>query len=130
MQKFTIEEARAACEGRYLAAGEGYISGVTIDSRSVGEGMLFVPVAGERVDGHDYIEAAFKAGASASLCSKADTEYEGGAVIGVDDTVSAIGMIARAYKKKYNIPTVGITGSVGKTTTKDMICLLYTSRCV
>lgn len=128
MQKFTIEEARAACGGRYLAPGEGNISGVTIDSRSAGTGMLFVPIAGEHTDGHDYIKAAFELGAAAVLCSRSDAELGGGAVIGVDDTVAAVGMIARAYKRKYDVPTIGITGSVGKTTTKDMIAAVMSKK--
>lgn len=128
MQKFTIEEARASCGGRYLVPGEGDIKGVTIDSRSAEEGALFVPVAGERVDGHDYIKAAFERGAAASLCERNGINIDCGAVIGVDNSVEAIGRIARAYKMKYNVPTVGITGSVGKTTTKDMIAAVMSKK--
>lgn len=120
MQKFTVEEVKNACGGMYIKDGAGDIANVVIDSRKVENGTLFVPVKGERVDGHDYIEAAFKSGAAASLCER-DTAPDGGAVIGVKSSIEAIGQIARVYKQKYNVPTVGVTGSVGKTTTKDMI---------
>lgn len=120
MQNFTIDEIKTACGGKYINEGSGNVSGVTIDSRTVGEGMLFVPVVGEKVDGHSYIKSAFEKGAAVCLSEKADVNTDG-AVIGVESSVDAIGKIAAAYKKKYNVPTVGVTGSVGKTTTKDMI---------
>lgn len=128
MQSFTVEEVRAACGGRYIGSAEGgaEISGVTIDSRKACEGMLFVPVKGERVDGHDYIPQAVEAGA-VSLCETGHGMFDG-VVIEVKNTVDAIGKIAHAYKMKYNVPTVGITGSVGKTTTKDMIAAVMAKK--
>ncbi|MEE0944487.1 MAG: UDP-N-acetylmuramoyl-tripeptide--D-alanyl-D-alanine ligase [Clostridia bacterium] len=121
MQEFTIEEVRAACGGEYIKKAEGVISGVAIDSRKVSDGMLFVPIVGERVDGHDYISSALDNGAAASLSERDTVSADKGALIKVESSVNAIGKIAAAYKKKYNVPTVGVTGSVGKTTTKDMI---------
>lgn len=120
MQKFTIEQVRAACGGEYLEYGEGDISNVTIDSRTAGSGSLFVAVKGENTDGHNYIDKAFENGALAALTEQ-DNKFGKNALIKVDNTVEALGRIAKAYKLKYNIPTVGVTGSVGKTTTKDMI---------
>ncbi|MBQ7794039.1 MAG: UDP-N-acetylmuramoyl-tripeptide--D-alanyl-D-alanine ligase [Clostridia bacterium] len=120
MQEFTIEEARQASNGEYIKRADGIITGVTIDSRNVGEGMLFVPIVGERTDGHNYIAQAFEKGAAAALCEREGADGNG-AVIGVSSSVEAIGKIAYAYKQKYNVPTVGVTGSVGKTGTKDMI---------
>lgn len=121
MQEFTIEEVRAACGGEYINKAEGTISGVEIDSRKAGDGTLFVAIAGERVDGHDYIQSAMEKGAVASLSERETVSTACGAVIKVKSSVDAIGMVAAAYKKKYNVPTVAVTGSVGKTTTKDMI---------
>lgn len=121
MREFTIEEVRRACDGEYIVKADGVVSDVAIDSRKVTDGTLFVPIAGERVDGHDYIASAFENGASVCLSEKQDIKAAGGAVIGVKSTVKAIGEIAAAYKRKYNVPTVAVTGSVGKTTTKDMI---------
>ena len=121
MQEFTIEEVRAACGGEYIRKAEGIISGVEIDSRKASDGVLFVPIVGERVDGHDYISSALGNGAAASLSEQPTVSADNGAVIKVKSSVDAIGKIAAAYKRKYNLPTVGVTGSVGKTTTKDMI---------
>ncbi len=119
MRAFTIEEIRLAVGGEYINKGEGSITGVTIDSRNVERGMLFVPIVGERTDGHNYIDTAFEKGAAVCLSEK---EIEAsGCVIKVKSTAMAIGQIAKAYKMKYNLPTVGVTGSVGKTSTKDMI---------
>lgn len=127
MREFTVEEARLACGGEYINEGGGRIENVAIDSRQVGCGTLFAAIKGERSDGHDYIDAAFEAGAVCALsCGKGSNL---GAVIGTDDTVSALGKIAKAYKRKYNVPTVGVTGSVGKTTTKDMIGAVLSKKC-
>lgn len=97
------------------------IDSITIDSRKVCEGALFVPLAGEKADGHDYINSALKHGASASLTCKEIKLVSEGTVISVADTRKALGDIARYYKEKYPIRSVAITGSVGKTTTKDMV---------
>lgn len=127
MQEFTVEEARLACGGEYINEGGGRIENVAIDSRRVGCGTLFAAIKGERSDGHDYIDAAFEAGAVCALSCGRGSKL--GAVIGTDDTVSALGKIAKAYKMKYNVPTVGVTGSVGKTTTKDMIGAVLAKKC-
>ncbi|MBR0366128.1 MAG: UDP-N-acetylmuramoyl-tripeptide--D-alanyl-D-alanine ligase [Clostridia bacterium] len=97
------------------------IDNITIDSRKVCEGALFVPLAGEKADGHDYINSALKHGALASLTGKDIKLLSDGTVIRVSDTRKALGDIARYYKEKYPIKSVAITGSVGKTTTKDMV---------
>lgn len=120
MQRFTIEEVQKACGGKLLTEGTGEIKSVCIDSRKVTEGSLFVAIPGEKVDGHDYVEQAFAKGAVCAVVQNGKA-YSGGAVIGVEDSARAIGDIAKAYKEKYNVPTVSVTGSVGKTTTKDMI---------
>ena len=127
MQEFTVEEARAACGGEYLSEGAGRISGVAIDSRKVARGTLFAAIKGERSDGRDYIDKAFEAGAVCALSEGRGSAL--GAVIGTDNTVRALGEIAKAYKMKYNVPTVGVTGSVGKTTTKDMISAVLAKKC-
>ena len=83
--------------------------------------MLFVPISGENNDGHDFIEGAFLRGADACITHKDIPPVSGKNIVRVKDTRVAFGDIARYYKEKYNLPTVAITGSVGKTTTKDMI---------
>ncbi|SFP35958.1 UDP-N-acetylmuramoyl-tripeptide--D-alanyl-D-alanine ligase [Geodermatophilus dictyosporus] len=104
-----------------LHPGTATVTGVTLDSRAVGAGDLFVAVAGERVDGHDYLEAAAAAGAVAAL-----TTRPGGPLpaLVVDDTVAALGRLAAAVHRRLadgDLVTVGITGSSGKTSTKDLL---------
>lgn len=97
------------------------ISGVTIDSRKIMPGNLFVPFKGEHVDGHRYVEDALKNGASAAFWQKdVPNPPEGLPIIVVEDTLVALQELARSYRSELNVKVVGITGSNGKTTTKDM----------
>ncbi|WP_028611227.1 UDP-N-acetylmuramoyl-tripeptide--D-alanyl-D-alanine ligase [Paenibacillus harenae] len=99
------------------------ISGVTTDSRQAGAGRLFVPLAGERFDGHDYLEQAVQNGAAAALWQKGREVPEGLAdvpLLIVGDTLAALQRLASAYRSELVVRVVGITGSNGKTTTKDM----------
>ncbi|MBQ2896917.1 MAG: UDP-N-acetylmuramoyl-tripeptide--D-alanyl-D-alanine ligase [Clostridia bacterium] len=95
------------------------ITAINTDTRIIKEGMLFVALIGDTFDGNDYVNQAAGAGAAGCVVSRrveADTS-----LILVDDTTKALGKIAKYYKEKFCVPFVGITGSVGKTTTKDMI---------
>lgn len=99
---------------------QGTIDSITTDSRTVQEGALFVAICGQRVDGHSYIDTAFSKGATCVLAER-EVEVTGEKpVILVPDTVGAMGAIARYVMETLAIPTVAITGSVGKTTTRDM----------
>jgi UDP-N-acetylmuramoyl-tripeptide--D-alanyl-D-alanine ligase len=94
---------------------------VTLDSRSVSAGDLFVAVAGERVDGHDYLGAAATAGAVAALTTRPDDALP---TVVVDDAVAALGRLAAGVHARLTdagLWTVGITGSSGKTSTKDLL---------
>lgn len=95
------------------------------DSREAESGSLFAAIKGERSDGHDFIDSVVKNGAGVVLCEripeKFDKENAKCALIVVENTVKAIGAFAHAYKKKSNAKTVAITGSVGKTTTKEFV---------
>lgn len=115
------EIAQAACGEIVCGSSDVQINYITTDSREAGSGMLFVPIAGERFDGHDFIKNAFEQGASAVITHKDIAPEEGKVIIRVEDTFKAFGDIAAYHKAKYKIPTVAVTGSVGKTTTKDMI---------
>lgn len=119
MQPLKISEIVKATGGVLIAGDENHeIKNITTDSRKA-KGALFVPLAGENVDGHLFLESAFSNGATASLTEK---EFNGGKnVIKVLDTYAAIRDIAEFYKQKYPVKTVAIVGSVGKTTTKDMV---------
>jgi len=106
-------------------------SGITTDSRCVAYGDLFVPIAGETFDAHDFIDSALKSGASGILTHKDLKLVTDSAVIRVQDTKKAYGAIASYYKQMLAPKTVAVTGSVGKTTTKDMIaCVLAEGFCV
>lgn len=101
------------------------IKGVVTDSRKITPYCLFVPLAGEHFDGHHYGAASLAAGAAATLWQRdKGTAPEGGGVILVDDTLAALQKLAAAYLNEIGPRVVGVTGSNGKTTTKDMITAL------
>lgn len=96
------------------------ITGICTDSRECREGDLYIALKGERMDGHDFIANAFEHGAGAALVS---SEYSSDSsnVIAVDDPLATLGALALQWRKKFDIPVIGITGSNGKTTTKDLV---------
>lgn len=99
--------------------------GVTTDSRKVNKDNLFIPLVGEKFDGHDYIEQCFKAGAAVCLTEKSIPQVGDAVAVLVKDTAKALRDLATWHRNRHNIPVVGITGSVGKTSTKDIIsCVL------
>ncbi len=102
------------------------ITGVSTDSRKVKKGEIFFAIKGERFDGHDFVRQAFKKGAVASIVNvkwfeEKKGKFKGEILIAVDDTVKALGKLANAYRKDFNIPIIAIAGSNGKTTAKEMI---------
>lgn len=98
------------------------VTSVEHNSREVKEGALFVPIIGEHADGHSYISSAVAQGAVCTFTSRRDIKMqEGCAYIYVEDTLQALQRLAGAYRSLFDIPVIGITGSVGKTTTKEMI---------
>ena len=118
MSRITLAQAAQWC-GRTVDPKYAQISflGASNDSRSVKPGQLFVALEGVR-DGHDFIPAALAAGAAAVLCSHSGGDFP---AIVVKDTRKALGDIAREERKRLNVKVVGVTGSVGKSTTKEMI---------
>jgi UDP-N-acetylmuramoyl-tripeptide--D-alanyl-D-alanine ligase len=122
MQKLTVDEILEATGGKLLCGNtDAEFFGISTDSRETAGGKLFIPLAGEKFDGHNFIAAAFDLGAGAALTHEDIDPMIGKTIIRVKDTRIALGDIARYYKQKYNVPTVSVTGSVGKTTTKDML---------
>ena len=103
------------------------ITGIAIDSRKVKQGDLFIPFLGENVDGHNYIESAFEKGAAASLSLKDDFVSDNN-IIYVDDSYEAIQTLAKHYLESLNAKTIAITGSNGKTTTKDIITSVLSTK--
>lgn len=123
MKTLTLAEAAKAVCGKLN--GEGSFTGVYTDSRKPVKGGLFIALEGERFDGHDFIKNAESDGVAAVLCRKeADTNLP---VIYVDDTKKALLALAAYYRGLFDIPVVGLTGSVGKTTTKEMTALVLSS---
>ena len=98
----------------------GEITHVTSDSRAVQNGSLFVALRGEKVDGHDYVQQAFEQGAVCALVEKECDAEDTHTVVLVADAIKAMGALAQAVLKQLSVPVVAITGSVGKTTTRDM----------
>ncbi len=119
MIELSLAEIAAIVGGRLVAADpERTVSGkVEFDSRKVVAGDLFLAIPGNRVDGHDYVEAAVRAGAVAVLASR---EVAAPAIL-VPDPVQAITSLARAVAPRLNARVIGVTGSSGKTSTKDLL---------
>lgn len=123
MKNMTLSNIVAACNGQLIAFDKNTnkeVSGVVIDSRLVEDNFLFIATTGERVDGHDFIESAFEKGASAVLCEKALEDPERPYIL-VEDSFLALRQIATWYRMQLDIKVVGITGSVGKTSTKEFV---------
>ena len=121
---FKISELIKATGGRLLSGEGDSLSGVSIDSRTIREGDLFIAIKGNRFDGHDFIREVLKKRAGAVIIDKfKEGIYKSTniPVIKVSDTIKALGDIAAFRRKTFNLPTIGITGSNGKTTTKEMI---------
>ncbi len=123
--KFTAEEIAAATGGR-LVGNNVEITGISTDNRKAEKGHLFIAIVGQVHDGHKFISGAVENGASAVLVEK-EGNYNVPYIL-VKDTTRAYGAIAKAYKNKFNIPFVAVTGSVGKTTTKDMIASVLSQK--
>lgn len=130
MKNMTLEHIAAACQGD-LKGSSGPLStevlGVVIDSRLVEKGFLFIATPGERVDGHDYIDGAYKKGALAVVCEKEPASPQGPYIL-VKSSFQALKDIAAWYRMQLDIKVVGITGSVGKTTTKEFIASVLEQR--
>ena len=121
MQGFTVEDVLRATKGQLLKGdSSSSVSGISTDSRTLAAGEFFVALVGERFDGHDFIAQAVNQGAAGVLVSRDMGETPVETVIKVDDTLQALGDIARLYRSGFDVSVVGITGSNGKTTTKDM----------
>lgn len=122
--EMTVREIVAACGGKLLCGDpDTVVTSVVADSREVTGGSLFVPLRGEKTDAHTFLHAAFASGAGAALTQEHTRMEAEEAWIAVESTQLALQHIAAAYRKEFPIPAVGITGSVGKTTTKEMVAL-------
>src|SRR5512133_1132721 len=125
---FAISDIADATGGRIIGPAEGEISGISTDSRKAAAGELFVPLHGETFDGHDYLAAVADQGIELALAEESwlatHQSPESLTCIAVNDTLQALGDLAAAYRARYDIPVVGITGSNGKTTCKEMLAAI------
>ena len=129
MENMTIQRAAALCGGSIFnnCTDDVTLGKIVIDSRQVVKGDLFAAFRGERVDGHDYIPAAFDRGAACCLAEHVPAG-ETRPVILVADVMQAMEDIAAGYRQDFDLPIIGITGSVGKTSAKEMISAVLEQR--
>ena len=128
MRDMTIFSAARAAGGRVAGCGQDApLSGGVIDSREAGPGLMFCALPGERADGHEYMRSALEKGAACCLATHVP-EGVTGPVILVDDVRSAMAKIAGACRDRLGIPVVGITGSSGKTTAKEMCAAVLSQK--
>jgi UDP-N-acetylmuramoyl-tripeptide--D-alanyl-D-alanine ligase len=133
--RFTAEEMHLATGGRWDGAPPASPCAVSTDTRTVAAGDAFVALRGERFDAHDFLADAARAGAA---CAVVSAEWLGRArasgatspgipLLAVPDTLEALGSLARWHRNRFDLPVVGVTGSNGKTTTREMVaCILAT----
>ena len=103
------------------------VIGISTDSRDIKEGDLYIAITGEKVDGHSFLTDVFDKGASTALVSKPVAESRG-KQIKIDDPINAIGKVARAWRDQFQIPVIGITGSNGKTSTKELLKYILSAK--
>ena len=128
--RITAAELARAVRGELLCgSGDTAIDAVSTDSRTIGAGALFIPIVGESFDGHNFIDRAIAAGAAGCLCARTpETLRPDRFYVRVADTTLAYKDLAAWYRSRFSIPVVQVTGSVGKTTTKEMIASVLAQR--
>ena len=132
METITLRELLQAVQGTLLTPESPLdtpIFRVDTDSRAIHPGALFIPLVGARFDGHAYLNQALEDGAAGCLTARSRDSYiPGKFYVKVGNTERALGQLAAWYKSRFHIPVVGVTGSVGKTTTKDMIAAVLSTK--
>ncbi|MBR6729224.1 MAG: UDP-N-acetylmuramoyl-tripeptide--D-alanyl-D-alanine ligase [Clostridia bacterium] len=129
MKAMTIQKIAAMTEGEVLCGNpEALAEGICTDTRKITPGALFIPIVGENFDAHAFIPDALAAGCAASLTSQKDMSADK-PLIYVKDTRKSLGKLASAYRQSFRLPLVAITGSVGKTTAKEMTATVLASAC-
>lgn len=118
-----LSQVAQAVQGRLIGADLN-LEGVSTDTRAIAKGALFVTLAGERFDAHDFLAQAVAGGAVAVLISDEAKRPAGVPAVVVDDTRLALGRLAAAWRARFTLPVIAVTGSNGKTTTKEMIAAI------
>ena len=123
MKNMSLRQIADACGGQLYNAEDSLIkeaTGVVMDSRLVEQDYIFIATVGERVDGHSFIQQVYEKGALAVICEKVPSEITGPYIL-VQNSFEALKAIAKWYRMHLDIKVIGITGSVGKTSTKEFI---------
>lgn len=121
MKNITIRDILAATGGELLCGdADMQVTGISTDSRNMNANTLFVPIIGEKVDAHDFIFSALSGG-GATLTQRHDSMEDSQPWIRVENTLSAMQSLAKYYRERMSFPIIAVTGSVGKTTTREMI---------
>ncbi|MEC9032822.1 MAG: UDP-N-acetylmuramoyl-tripeptide--D-alanyl-D-alanine ligase [Planctomycetota bacterium] len=131
MRPLPLSKIIAAVGGSPDTAGseDPIVTGISTDSRKVGPGELFIPLSGDRFDGHEFIQGAFERGALASLASRDVPLEPGRCIVRVADTLAALEAFALRQRQELDFEVTAITGSVGKTTTKEFLRDILGSEC-
>ncbi len=128
MTMLTTEEIVRATGGELLSENAASFAGVSIDSRSISDGEIFFALRGQNFDGHNFLDDALLRGDGAVIDSKDRKLPEGKVIVYVRDTLKALQDLAHSLRAKSNVPVVAITGSNGKTTTKEMTYEILSGR--
>ncbi len=128
MAILSLKDILEATGGRLLSGDSGTFRGVSIDSRTISEGEVFFAIRGERFDGHDFVAKALMKGSAAVVDSGQGEFPKGKVIIRVGDTLRSLQDLAHFIRMKRDIPVVAVTGSGGKTTTKEMIHAILSGR--
>lgn len=121
-----VRKAAQIMNGTFDLIPEGLVfTGVSTDTRDIKPGNMFIAIKGENFDGSDYIEAAFEKGASCAVTSKKSNDHR---IITVVDSIKALGELAKYHRSLYKIPVIAVTGSVGKTTFKNMLISVFSQK--
>lgn len=123
MMNGLLSQVARDVQGRMIGT-DVTVDGVSTDTRAIAQGTLFVALAGERFDAHDFLEQAVAAGAAALLVADATRVPAGVPAVVVDNTRLALGRLAAAWRARFTLPVIAVTGSNGKTTTKEMIAAI------
>lgn len=127
--RFTLAEVLAATRGACAAQDDGrQFDGICTDTRVLTPGVLYIALAGERFDGHDYVQEAIRKGAAGVVISRPLTFATQAAVVLVTDTRIALQDLARFHRCRFQLPLIAVTGSNGKTSTKDMIAAVLSTK--
>jgi UDP-N-acetylmuramoyl-tripeptide--D-alanyl-D-alanine ligase len=128
MEVKTVGEIAKMASGVVFGPASGVVKSVSTDTRSIQPGQLFVALRGERFDGHEFLAGALEQGAAAALVERVDHSLPNLPQIQVSDALIGLQTLAKNYRVEFSIPVVGITGSNGKTSTKEMVAAVLGER--